>query len=346
MTPRLSICIATRNRASVLGPALESLLKQCTDGVQIVVVDGASTDDTQQVVTRLQDRHDCIRYVRRERNGGIDRDFDQAVVEASGEYCWLMSDDDVLVPGAVAKIMAYLESGPSLLVVNSELRDSSLRTVIVPDRLRIGSDRTYARRETARLFEDMSAYLSYIGAVVIRREIWMARPRDPYYGSFFVHVGVIFGAPLPGVAIALAEPLIRVRFGNTQWRPKEFEIRMVRWTELISQLHQVDVQLRARLYPSAPWTSTKSLFFYRAKGTYGWHEYRAWVRPRARGLRDRLRGATIALFPGVAANLLGLLYCSLPYRDSNVHFLDMKVSRFYLPNLLESMRKPAGGREG
>ncbi len=346
MTPKLSICIATRNRAPYIGAALEALLPQCGPGVEIVVVDGASTDGTGDVVRALQARYPCIRYVFKEKNGGIDRDFDQSVVEAAGKYCWLMSDDDVLAPHAVRTVLRYLETAPALLIVNSELRDSELRVLIDPDRMRSKQDRVYAVSDFQRLFEEMSGYLSYIGAVVIRRDIWTAAPRDPYYGSFFVHVGVIFRDTLPAPVIAIAEPLVTVRFGNTQWRPREFEIRMVRWTELVANLPAVDEAVRGKTYRATPWTSTKSLFFYRAKGTYGWAQYAHWVRPRVSRIHDRLRGAAIALFPGVLANLVGLVFCSFRYQDSNVHFLDMKVSRFYLPNLLESMRKPAGRREG
>jgi len=168
--------------------------------------------------------------------------------------------------------------------------------------------------------------------VVIRRDVWMAREREPYFGSYFIHEGVIFQRPLPGPALAMSEPLISVRFGNTQWRPKEFEIRMIRWPDLVTSLTAVSEQVRRRQYPAAPWRSLKSLFFYRAKGTYDLHDYRRWVRPRVHKLRDRARAFAVACFPGPLANLVGLVYCSLPYRDSNVHLLDMKASRFFYRN--------------
>ena len=48
--PRLSICIATYNRASCIGETLRSIIPQITEEVEIVVVDGASTDNTCNVV--------------------------------------------------------------------------------------------------------------------------------------------------------------------------------------------------------------------------------------------------------------------------------------------------------
>src|SRR5262245_32717217 len=100
MTCRLSICIATMNRAEELARMLESIERQATDAVEISIVDGASRDDTPRVVAALQERFPRVRYLRLEEKGGVDRDYDRSVAQATGEYCWLLSDDDILKPGA------------------------------------------------------------------------------------------------------------------------------------------------------------------------------------------------------------------------------------------------------
>lgn len=329
---QLSVCIATRNRAVYIGDTIRSIFDEAFDGVEVIVLDGASTDATPEIVQSLQQSFPMLRYERRETNGGVDRDYDAAVSLARGEYCWLMSDDDVLKPDAIRKVLELISRGYSLLVVNSELRNLDLTELIDASRLRFDSDRVYGANEFNRLFVETSAYLGYIGAVVIRRELWLARDREPYFGSNFIHVGVIFQQPLPGSAIALHEPLIEVRFGNTQWRPREFEIRMVCWTTLVNSLSAVPETVRRQTYPREPWRSLKSLFFYRAKGTYGLGEYRRLVRPRVHGVLDRARAFTVACFPGSLANLAGLAFCHLPYRDANIHLLDMKASRFFYRN--------------
>ncbi|HXS74092.1 MAG TPA: glycosyltransferase [Rhodanobacteraceae bacterium] len=334
MKPRLSVCIATRNRADFIGETLESILGQCPADVEVMVLDGASTDDTTAVVRRLQQSFPTLRYERQERNGGVDRDYDAAVSLARGEYCWLMSDDDLLKPGAMAAVLQAVDRRRDLIIVNAELGNFDFSRVLDGNRLRFAQDRVYGPSEFNRLFEETSGYLGYIGAVVIRRSLWLSRDRESFFGSCFIHVGVIFQDALPNGAIALATPLIAIRFGNTQWRPREFEIRMIRWTELVCALASIPLEVRERCYPLRPWRSTKSLFFYRAKGTYGIEDYRRWVRPRTSSSLDRAKAWCIARFPGWIANLVGLAVCSLPYRDANVHFLDMKVSRFYVANWL------------
>lgn len=47
---RLSICMPTYNFGKFIGETLESIMKQIPDGVEIVVLDGGSTDNTCDVV--------------------------------------------------------------------------------------------------------------------------------------------------------------------------------------------------------------------------------------------------------------------------------------------------------
>lgn len=278
-----------------------------------------------------------LHYIRQEKNGGVDRDYDAAVSYAKGKYCWLMSDDDLLRPGAVDKVLRAIERNYSLVVVNSEVRSLNLSKLIDANRLQFFKDRIYPTAKFETMFAEVSGYLSYIGAVVIRRDLWLKRNREVYYGSYFIHVGVIFQQPLPDNTLVISEPLISIRLGNTQWRPKEFEIRMIRWTELIFSLGAISSDVRDRCYRREPWLDLKSLMFYRAKGTYDPGEYRRWVRPRLESRWNKLKAMFVAYFPGTLANLIGLIYCSFNYRDSNIHYRDMKASRFYIRNWF---RKP------
>ena len=108
---KISICIATRNRGAFIAETLGSIIAQATDQVEIVVLDGASTDDTGEVVRQYQERFPRLRYVRQEMNMGVDRDFATAVDLAIGEYCWLFSDDDLLKPGAIQAVLDAIRVG-------------------------------------------------------------------------------------------------------------------------------------------------------------------------------------------------------------------------------------------
>ncbi|HSC88682.1 MAG TPA: glycosyltransferase, partial [Polyangiaceae bacterium] len=79
MTPLISICISTRNRASLLVETLASILEQASESTEIVVLDGASTDDTLARVLEVSLRDSRVRLVESTENGGIDVDYDRAV---------------------------------------------------------------------------------------------------------------------------------------------------------------------------------------------------------------------------------------------------------------------------
>src|ERR1700733_7939997 len=97
---KLSICIPTYNRAAFIGKTLESILSQVNESIEIVVMDGASTDDTSEVVASYQSRFKNLVYYRGSTNLGVDRDMATSVELARGAYCWLMSSDDLVKPGA------------------------------------------------------------------------------------------------------------------------------------------------------------------------------------------------------------------------------------------------------
>src|SRR3990172_10682313 len=101
LPPRLSICIPTYNYGEFIGATLTSVADQFTDGLEVVVVDGGSTDCTPEVVRSFEERLPGMRYIRLTTRGGIDRDMAHTVAVATGEYCWLLSSDDVLRPGAI-----------------------------------------------------------------------------------------------------------------------------------------------------------------------------------------------------------------------------------------------------
>jgi abequosyltransferase len=105
---KLSLCIPTYNFGDFIGETLESIAKQDLTGVEIVVLDSASTDETPAVVAAYRERLPCLRYIRADRKGGIDRDLARVVEEAQGEYVCLFSADDIMRPGAVYTVAGEL----------------------------------------------------------------------------------------------------------------------------------------------------------------------------------------------------------------------------------------------
>src|SRR6266403_2104202 len=126
---KLSFCIPTYNRADYIGSTLTNILAQCRDDVEIIIIDGASTDNTAEVVENLRCKFNNIHYYSESRNNGVDADLAKAVAMAHGEYCWLMSSDDCLAPGAVARILAEIEQQEGVYLCNITACTKDLKPV-------------------------------------------------------------------------------------------------------------------------------------------------------------------------------------------------------------------------
>lgn len=310
---RLSVCIATRNRARFIGETLDSIIPQATEAVEIVIVDGASTDNTEAIVQSYKANFSRLCYERRTVNGGFDRDYSRAVELAQGEYCWLMTDDDTIKPGALKTIIEHLDGGHSLIVVNAENRTADQAQVILSRRLDVTTDHVYPPAEAERVFVDLGYYLSYIAGVVIQRSLWEERAKQPYWGTWFVHFGVIFQRPLPGSTLVLAEPLINGRIGNISWSERSFEIWMFRWPELVWSMPFTDAA-KTRITPAAPWRNPKALLVHRGDGSYTWGTFRRWISTRPEPLVFKLAAGIIALLPMCLVWLILFLYFSTSRR--------------------------------
>ncbi|MEW6719241.1 MAG: glycosyltransferase family 2 protein [Thermodesulfobacteriota bacterium] len=320
--PKLSICIATYNRGRFIGETLDSILSQPLEDVEIVVVDGASPDETPAAVAPYLQAHPGIRYYREAENSGVDRDYDKAVGYARGEYCWLMTDDDLMAPGAVSRVLEAIGGSPELVVVNAQVRNHDFSKVLQERMLDFRADRDYGPEDGERFFSEAAGYLSFIGGVVIRRELWLRRDRAPYFGSLFIHIGVIFQHPPLRRIRAIAEPLIVIRYGNAMWTSRSFEIWMFKWPELIWSFGDFSDRAKGRVYPREPWKEVRKLVFFRATGGYTPAEYRRLLRGGLDGA-SRLLPWAIGRVPAPVMNFISALYCIARGRKARTGMYDL-----------------------
>jgi len=304
----LSICITTRNRADFLHQTMASILPQTGSRVEVVIVDGASTDHTGQVILEYQAKLPCLRYFRMETNSGVDRDYNATVEAARGEYCWFMSDDDLLKPGAVQAILDEIPKGYSLMVVNAEDWNSDFTKQIGEGRLPIGQNRIYAPAEFEHFFIDTAHHLSFIPALVIRRDIWLSREREKYFGSWFTHVGVVFQTLLPEEAILIADPMVAIRNENISWNKRIFEIWMIRWPDLIWSFPNFSDFSKEKICPKSPTRDWRALLAYRALGAYTYNEYKNFILPRTSSIGKKILPVIISVIPVSIIHLLSFLY--------------------------------------
>lgn len=347
---KLSICIPTLNRGPFIGETLESIIFQATDQVEIVIVDGGSTDNTQEVVAQFQKRFPRLRYFREDAKkvgsnspspsgAGFDRDCNRAVELAVGEYCWLFTDDDLLGPGAIQTVLNATQQQYALIIVNAEVLSSDLSQSLEHARLRLTSDRVYKPEENQTLFTDVANYLSFVGGVVIKRQLWLAREKEQYIGTGFIHIGVLFQSPMSEPTLVIHEPLVRIRFGDAHYMhsSRYFEIWMFIWPNLIWSFAHLSDAAKALVCRKEPWRRIRTLLLHRARGTYTMNTYLEWLEPRLESFRTRAASKAIAYLPRRIANLLAVAYFSA--LGQRFALYSLTNSPFYVGRLRK--RRPA-----
>ncbi|MBU1299221.1 MAG: glycosyltransferase [Proteobacteria bacterium] len=336
--PRLSICIATYNRGQFIGETLDSILGQMEPGVELIVVDGASPDNTPDVMAQYLSRHPEIRYYREQENSGVDCDYDKAVGYANGDYCWVFPDDDLLKPGAIKRVLDACRQRFVCVLVDAEVCSPDFSKQLLRKRLEYEKDQVYKPKDFRKLFVDTVNKLSFIGSVVMRRDVWLDRERQAYYGSFFVHVGVIFQTPLPGDTLVIAEPQISIRYGNSSWTSRSFEIWMFKWPQVIWSLKSVlDIDKKKIVSPE-PWRDFKNLILLRAKGAYTFSEYEKFLKHKVSGKMEAPFFWFLSVVPGKFVNLIACLYVIIFVKAKAFTLADLRSSPFYFMGLGKSSR--------
>lgn len=319
-TPLLSICIATYNRADYLRETLDSIIPQLNDDVEILVIDGASPDNTQVVIQNYIKHCNHIRYIRLPSKGGVDQDYNKAIELAQGEMCWLFTDDDLLKPGAISTVIAAIAEGYDLVVVNAEMKNRELSVILGRRRIVMQDNKVYPPNKMESLFVDALHYLSFIGAVVIRRSIWLSREREVYFGTEFVHVGVIFQEPLPGPALIIAEPYITIRLGNGQWTPRSFDIWMFKWPKLVWSFKNISKEAKLSVTRREPWRNFKMLIIQRSEGAYNLRSYHNYFSTLQINVLWKFCAWLIASAPRTIFVNLHYLYCRIRGAESRASF--------------------------
>ena len=220
--PILSLCLPTYKRASLLDQALRAVLGQVTpqmaSAVEVIVLDNASPDETPQVVeAALADYPQVpVRYVRRGENIGPDANFLDAVVQARGEFVYLLSDDDVLLPGAVATLLELIAGHPGFDAFALNVRPF----LLTPDEVttgifRLAQDKCLMTRDEALVF--LSTHLTFLSCLAFRRSAVAEKDYTDKIGTVLIQAFFFVDALASGRGcLVTAQPLLAQRGDNNQ----------------------------------------------------------------------------------------------------------------------------------
>jgi len=196
MSAKLSICIPTWNRSKFLQKTLSILTGQIEmdrlgDQVEICISDNGSTDATPSVINQVVDGNPNLRFAlgRFPENQGFSVNMDAAVRLASGEFVFLLGDDDIFVPSGVVDLLkasSGLDSD-TLMLLNLKNADCNSEW-----------SRTASRQQV--IFRDVRESLiqlgkfhpTFIGNFVFRRTAYLQHFHPRFLQSIYPHTAILF----------------------------------------------------------------------------------------------------------------------------------------------------------
>ncbi len=313
-TPLLSICIPTLNRADLLEDALVSLRPEVAsfaDHVEVVVSDNGSCDATGEILRR---HGDWVRWGRNDHTTGFAANLIRVTCDlAKGRFVWLMGDDDLVIRGAVGRILRSLERNPDIdyHYLNFGWVQVPLRTRIIREKNSVPPEDPRQRWQCAELrtlrldrIEDLaflpqknpSALFSGIFCFVARRELFLEgrgslHPSDSLDGSStlmddcFPHAMMTLPLLAGKPVIYIGQPCLLQGINGWEWGKYAYKNMVLGTHQLFSWLEGTTF---GRDAIEALWSSFYNmagrLFFrmlYYPEEHYGTELIREWVMPSA-----------------------------------------------------------------
>jgi len=118
IAPLISIITVCLNSRSTIGRTIQSVLDQKQCDVEYIIIDGGSTDGTQDVIRSFGCGIDIFVC---EADKGISDGFNKGISLAKGAIIGLVNSDDHLLPGTLQKILDYFQKNPDSQVVHGDL---------------------------------------------------------------------------------------------------------------------------------------------------------------------------------------------------------------------------------
>jgi abequosyltransferase len=236
MKPSLSICIPNYNRAEYLYKNIEAIAVQLDedDPVEVVVTDDKSKEDIDTVITKAKQQYPelNLRYFKNKTNLGFDLNVINVVEKSSGKFCWLLSNDDVVKPGAIGNILNEIEKNKDvkLYLVNYERFDKLSNSVtasrminMVKDVVFLDHNEFWFRKVEGSYFKALGVNTLTMSCNIFERKSWMKfiPTARKFVGHNFIHVFCVAMIAATGKTKFIGKPQVRYLANNHRTWPND-----------------------------------------------------------------------------------------------------------------------------
>lgn len=122
----ISVCLACYNGDEYIRTQIESILSQLSDSDELIISDDGSKDDTIQIIESFNDAR--IKLFINHGPHGVNKNFENALSKASGDYIFLSDQDDIWLPNKVNFCLKVLRSA-DCVIHDCYITDNNLNTI-------------------------------------------------------------------------------------------------------------------------------------------------------------------------------------------------------------------------
>jgi glycosyltransferase involved in cell wall biosynthesis len=208
--PKISVCLPTFNGSKYLAEAIDSVLRQSVQDLELVIGDDGSSDETKQIIEGYASRDPRVNFVFNPKNIGYLRNTNEILKRCTGQYIKTFAQDDAFEPGCFERLLHVLETQPSIQLACVSRRHVDENGVGDHIQHKFDATGVYPGKDVIKLY--LKEFLNRTGnpsQMFFRRQDRVKSFNAAYYHS----ADTDFGLRLleGGDYYYIAEPLLRYR---------------------------------------------------------------------------------------------------------------------------------------
>jgi glycosyltransferase involved in cell wall biosynthesis len=112
--PKVSVIVPSYNHAAFVGQRIQSVLDQTFHDYELIILDDASTDPSQDVLSAYDGLPNIRLIFNQTNSGSVFCQWNRGVREAQGEYVWIAESDDFADPHFLERLVGVLDANPDV----------------------------------------------------------------------------------------------------------------------------------------------------------------------------------------------------------------------------------------
>lgn len=235
----LTVAIPTYNRAKSLQAALDSILSQISNhlNLEIIISDNASTDNTSEIVKQYQKTYQHIRYFRNDTNKGIDYNISKAVELSSSDYVMLLSDDDLLLDGSLDYLISLINTNDKIgfFYINGIGFRKKLDEIEFFQGPVINNLENITFNDKSDIVNFLKYQITFVSAFLLHRKTWnLNTNKERYFGTdIYLSYDLLHLLANSEKFMYIGKPLIGVHAAYTPGNYRIFNAFAYQWRNLL-----------------------------------------------------------------------------------------------------------------